>query len=125
MHIWSSCEKKKKKKKSVIWDSILDMGKEYYGPWLCIGDFNMILFQSDKYGGRPYASSSSDAFHSFLNSFGMIDLGFFGNLFTWSNKRRDHHLIKERLDRGITNSQWVHLFPYFFYSTSTCSIFRS
>jgi hypothetical protein len=73
----------------------------------------MILSQSEKYGGRPFASSSNDPFHSFLDSFGIVDLGFTGNPFTWSNKRQNHHLIKERLDRGIANSQWVHLFPHF------------
>jgi hypothetical protein len=29
------------------------------------------------------------------------------------NKRQDDHLIKECLDRGIANPQWVHLFPHF------------
>ena len=43
----------------------------------------------------------------------MVNLGFSGNPFAWSNKCQDHHLIKERLDRGIANSQWVHLFPHF------------
>jgi hypothetical protein len=47
----------------------------------------MILSQSKKYGGRPFFCSSNDPFHSFLDSFGMVDLGFSGNLFTWSNKR--------------------------------------
>jgi hypothetical protein len=87
--------------------------KDYLGPWSCIGDFNIILSQSEKYGGRPFACSSNAPFRSFLDSFGMIDLGFSGNPFTWSNKRQNHHLIKERLDRGIANSQWVHLFPHF------------
>jgi hypothetical protein len=39
----------------MFWDSLLDVGKDYYGPWLCIGDFKMILSQFEKYGGRPYA----------------------------------------------------------------------
>ena len=86
---------------------------DFHGPWLCIGDFNKICSQSDKFGGRPYACSSNDAFHGFLDTYGMIDLGFFGNPYTWSNKRRDHHLIKEHLDRGIVNPHWVHLFPHF------------
>ena len=73
----------------------------------------MILSQSEKYSGQPYACSSNDPFYSFLDSFGMVDLGFFGNPFIWSNKHQDHHLIKERLDRGIANSQWIHLFPHF------------
>ena len=75
-----------KTNKSIFWDSILNERKDYHGPWLCIGDFNMILSQSDKYGGRPFACSSNDPFRSFLDSFGMIDLGFSGNPFTWSNK---------------------------------------
>jgi hypothetical protein len=73
----------------------------------------MILSQSENLGGRPYASSSTDAFHGFLNSCGMIDLRFSSNPFTWSNKRRDHHLIKEHLDRGIATSHWVHLFSHY------------
>jgi ribonuclease HI len=98
---------------SNFWVSILNERKNYLGPWICIGDLNVILSQDEKYGGRPFACSSTDLFRSFLDSFGMIDLGFSGNPFTWSNKRQNHHLIKERLDRGIANSQWVHLFPHF------------
>ncbi|XP_062152043.1 uncharacterized protein LOC133860458 [Alnus glutinosa] len=64
-------------------------------------------------GGLPYASSSTDFFHEFVNSFGMIDLGFIGNPFTWSNHRDGHQLIRQRLDRGMASSQWVHLFPSF------------
>jgi hypothetical protein len=36
---------------------------------------NMILSQSKKYGGRLYTCSLNDPFHSFLDSFGMVDLG--------------------------------------------------
>ena len=73
--------------KYVFWDSLLDVGKDYYGHWMCIGDFNMILSQSEKYGGKPDACSSNDVFHSFMDSFDMIDLGFSGNPYTWYNKR--------------------------------------
>ena len=76
-----------KHNKAKFWDFLLDVGKGYHRPWMCIGDFNTILSQSEKYGGRPYACSSNDAFHGFLDSFGMINLGFGGNPFTWSNKR--------------------------------------
>jgi hypothetical protein len=73
----------------------------------------LIFSQSDKQGGRPYASYSTNASHGFLDSCGMVYLGFSGNPCTWFNKRRDHHLIKECLDRGIANSNWVHLFPHY------------
>ena len=101
------------KNKSGFWDSLLNVGKDFTRPWLCIGDFNMIISQSKKLGGHPYACSSNDPFHYFLDSFGMVDLGFSGNPFTWSNKRQGNHLIKERLDCGLASSQWIHLLPHF------------
>jgi hypothetical protein len=103
-----------KQYKSMFWESLLDEGLGYSGPWMCLGDFNVIMSQTEKFGGRPYACSSNDAFHCFMDSLGMIDLGFSGNPFTWSNKCRGDQLIKEQLDRGIANPKWVHLFPHFF-----------
>jgi len=96
-----------------FWDNMMQLGANFTGPWLCIGNFNMILSQQDKMGGLPYASSSTDYFHDFVNSYGLVDLGFTGNPFTWSNHRNGHNLIRQRLDRGLASSQWVHLFPSF------------
>jgi len=42
----------------------------------------------------------------------MIDLGFTGNPFAWSNHRHGSPLIKEHLDRAIASNQWVHMFPH-------------
>jgi len=97
--------------KPEFWDNMMQLGANLTVPWLCIGDFNMILSQQDKMGGLPYASSSTDSFTGFVNLFGMIDLGFTGNPFTWSNHRDGHQLIRQRLDRGMASSQWIHLFP--------------
>jgi hypothetical protein len=44
---------------------------------LCIGDFNMIVDQSEKFGGRPFACSSAYPFRLFINNNEMVDLGFF------------------------------------------------
>lgn len=41
----------------------------------------------------------------------MVDLGFCGNPYKWFNHRQGFGLIKERLDRSIANSQWIHFFP--------------
>ena len=39
----------------------------------------------------------------------MIDAGFVGNPFTWSNNRQGLENIKERLDRGSASPTWVHM----------------
>jgi hypothetical protein len=80
---------------------------------LCIGNLNFVLDQSEKLGGRPVASSSLCPLKGFIDHFGLVDLGFSGNPFTWSNLRQGNDAIKERLDRGIANISWVHLHPEF------------
>ena len=70
-----------------------------------------MLDQSEKLGGKPVSSSSNCPFRSFINLFGMIDLGFARNPFTWSNNRQGLHIIKERLDRGLASPNWIHLHP--------------
>jgi hypothetical protein len=96
-----------------FWDSFAAIGESFEASWLCIGDFNSILVQSDKQGGRPVAGSSHCPFKRFIDHFGMIDLGFAGNPFTWSNNRQGLENIKERLDRGLASPSWLHLHPEF------------
>lgn len=51
------------------------------------------------------------AFVDFVHSNALVDLGFVGNKFTWSNHRKGRANIRERLDSGLANLDWVHLFP--------------
>jgi hypothetical protein len=83
----------------------------YSDPWICIGDFNAISSSDDKLVGRPFDCFSFNPLNDFMDAFGMVDLGFLGNPFTWSNHRQGFDLIKEQLDRSIVNSQWIHFFP--------------
>ncbi|KAK2652482.1 hypothetical protein Ddye_012359 [Dipteronia dyeriana] len=55
--------------------------------WVCAGDFNEILDDSEKKGGSQHRSSMMDAFRCALDDCGLQDLGFSGPEFTWSNKR--------------------------------------
>jgi hypothetical protein len=73
-----------------------------------------VLDQTEKLGGYPVSSTSNCPFRNFINLFGMIDLGFAGNPYTWSNNRQGMHLIKERLDRGLASPNWIHLHPKYF-----------
>ena len=83
-----------------FWESFSAIGEGFEASWLCIGDFNLVLDQSEKIGGRPVASSFNCAFRKFIDHFGMIDVGFAGNLFTWSNNRKCLENIKEGLIEG-------------------------
>lgn len=50
------------------------------------------------------------AFGEALTDCSLLDMGFNGPPFTWSNKREHHALVRATLDRCVVNSRWLHLF---------------
>ena len=94
--------------KPTFWDSLIVVGEDFVNPWLCIGDFNFVLDQSEKLGGRPITNSSHCSFKGFIDQLGLVDLRFVGNPFTWCNNRQGFATIKERLDKGLASLDWIH-----------------
>lgn len=76
------------------------------------GDFNEILTQNEKWGGRPINPTRSSLFRSCINYCNLIDLGFKGAKYTWTNSRiNSNGLILERLDRCLDNTYLYHTSP--------------
>ncbi|KAL5831728.1 hypothetical protein ACOSQ4_017082 [Xanthoceras sorbifolium] len=78
-----------------------ELGTKRSIPWLCGGNFNEILEDSEKKGGNPRPRFLIKNFRFALDSCGLSDLGFSGPPFTWFNKRDGNHAIMERLDRFV------------------------
>lgn len=70
-----------------FWQDLTSFGSLFDGLWCVAGDFNAILEQKDKIGGRPFASGSVCRFKRFIDDRELIDLSFTGNPFTWNNRR--------------------------------------
>ncbi|XP_041003900.1 uncharacterized protein LOC121249253 [Juglans microcarpa x Juglans regia] len=49
-------------------------------------------------------------FRGALESNELYDVGYVGNLFTWSNRHSDHTFTKERLDRYLMSAKWEGMF---------------
>lgn len=49
---------------NILWDNLRSIATNYLGPWLVWGDFNEILSQGDKWGGRPLNPNRSSRFWS-------------------------------------------------------------
>lgn len=75
------------------------------------GDFNEPLVNSDKYGGRAISINNSQQFKECLNKCNMVDLGFMGPRFIWTNNRDISGLIQERINRFFVTPEWWHLYP--------------
>lgn len=55
-------------------------------PWMVIGDFNKILFQFEKVGGKQRSDVLMSNFRQTMEDCGLYDLGYQDDFFTWSNK---------------------------------------
>ncbi|MQM02367.1 hypothetical protein Taro_035133 [Colocasia esculenta] len=75
-------------------------------PWLMAGDFNCITNLCEKSGGIPASNSSMQDFNDFIMAVGMVDAGYIGSPFTWSNNYTGNASVKARLDRAMFNSSW-------------------
>ncbi|XP_056697424.1 uncharacterized protein [Spinacia oleracea] len=94
-----------------LWRNLRDNLPPPETPWLLAGDLNEVTSQSEKLGGRPYRANQSRDFTNFVDAAGLIDLGFSGCPFTWTNARDGIEMIKEMLDRALANPKLLDLFP--------------
>lgn len=96
----------------MFWENLKNLSSNYKGPWLVAGDFNDILRQEEKFGGRKINRSRSSRFWSCVNFYNLVDLGFKGSRYTWSNHRRNNNrLILDRLDHCFANEEWLVNYP--------------
>lgn len=47
-----------------------------------------------------------------MDAAGLVDIGYSGCPFTWTNARDDLDMIKERLDRALVNARLLETFPH-------------
>ena len=69
-----------------------------------MGDFNAILFVSEKKSKHPPLYKQMEGFGSTLEMCKLIDIGFSGYQLTWNKKRLGESNTKERLDRAVANT---------------------
>ncbi|CAN6584292.1 unnamed protein product [Malus baccata var. baccata] len=105
--IYASTDEKKRREQ---WRNLGNRITKGSDPCLLIGDFNDILCNGEKEGGKQRSMSSMRDFREFVASNELADLGYEGYPFTWRNKR-DSLPIQQRLDRGLASSGWLNFYP--------------
>ncbi|XP_074301200.1 uncharacterized protein LOC141632558 [Silene latifolia] len=92
------------------WELLRELGAQYGGPWVCIGDFNEILFATEMKGGtRPQRQMNN--FREAVDDCGLRDIEFEGYAFTYDNGQSEDDNRQCRLGRALSNDEWAELFP--------------
>jgi hypothetical protein len=89
------------------------------GPWMILGDFNMILHAEDKNNDRLDRNMMA-RFRHFVHEHEMRDLYLHGRLYTWSNERESPTLT--RIDRALVSVDWDLLHPDAFFQALSSSV---
>ncbi|XP_015057525.1 uncharacterized protein LOC107003747 [Solanum pennellii] len=94
-----------------LWEKLLHHASININPWCAVGDYNVISDVEEKLGGLPYNMKKSMDFIAAIEACGLVDIGFSGHKYTWSNKRGITYRIWKRLDRALVNDLWLEKMP--------------
>ncbi|KAL7083946.1 hypothetical protein ACP275_14G193900 [Erythranthe tilingii] len=98
--VYASCSQRSRKD---LWAHLSAMNEVISDPWFMGGDFNATLDVSEKKGGLNDVTRLHD-FQNFVIQSGLLDAGFIGNPFTWSNNQHGTNRVWSQLDRVLVNS---------------------
>ncbi|TYG80510.1 hypothetical protein ES288_D02G221900v1 [Gossypium darwinii] len=98
--------------RSSSWDILRRVGESVREEWVVGGDFNAILNDAEKEGGRKRVRGQMNEFKDVMDDMALVDIKPDSGWFTWVNNRDKGSLIKERLDRFLTSVSVVESFPF-------------
>lgn len=62
-----------------LWQYVRQLGTVIEVPWLLVGDFNQVLSEEDKLGGRAVSWRKTKSLLDTLDACSLLDLGFSGS----------------------------------------------
>lgn len=75
------------------------------------GGLEHVMSSNDKKRGEPYPAWLIDGFNEAVNDANLMDLELTGHQYTWEKGRDTMNWTKIRLDRALTNEDWLNNFP--------------
>ena len=96
----------------LIWNELQIFGRQICQKWVCIGDFNQVLHESDKLTFKDNIMIGNLQLQLVLSALCLIPIDSKGLPFTWMNKRQGDEFVMEKLDRAFANTEWLDHFPH-------------
>ena len=110
-------------KREAVWHKLKSLKCGAHSNWLCIGDFNQVLKQDEKFAFHQGNLVGAPLFQQVIDELQLCDLAASRQRFTWMNNRDDEDFVMERLDRAFASIDWVNSYPL--YSLRNLLIIRS
>ncbi|KAG6467116.1 hypothetical protein ZIOFF_075057 [Zingiber officinale] len=96
--VYAKCTRSER---SLLWESLEELRPEGDRLWLVGGDFNVISSMEEHSAGVLARPGAMEDFNNFIMLAGLVDAGFVGDRYTWTNNR-----VWKRLDRVLLSSSW-------------------
>ncbi|XP_074302786.1 uncharacterized protein LOC141634757 [Silene latifolia] len=93
------------------WQQLRLLATQSNDPWLCVGDYNEVLYSTEMKGGSR-AQWQMNNFRDAADTCGLRDIPFEGYMFTFDNGQAGVNNRQCRLDRAVGTSEWFDLFSY-------------
>ena len=77
-----------------MWDELIGIQQLWEVPWCFIGDFNIVRFPSERFGGSRLTSAMEN-FSEFIEELSLIDLSLEGGSYTWSSGSDQPNIKKQ------------------------------
>ncbi|KAL0447058.1 UNVERIFIED_CONTAM: hypothetical protein Slati_1833700 [Sesamum latifolium] len=101
--VYAKCDKVAR---GAIWDFMRSMSDQTT-PWFIGGDFNSVISVSERSNGVYPSNHSIEEFNEAIFDSGLLDVGFEGSQYTWTD-----HRLWQRLGRVLFASEWIDAFPH-------------
>ncbi|XP_030946004.1 uncharacterized protein LOC115970518 [Quercus lobata] len=98
-------------KRAKSWKLLENLSQRSDLPWICMGDYNEIMYAKEKEGGGARPEGQMRIFREAVNRCQLRDLGYMGSDFTWSRRLGCRGWVRERLDRALVSPNWAAAFP--------------
>ncbi|XP_074296875.1 uncharacterized protein LOC141627532 [Silene latifolia] len=86
-----------------LWRALEQLSGSVDGPWVCMGDFNVVLNSGERKGSIHQNLAEMKEFSDCLDECQLVDHPATGCFYTWSNKAER----MAKLDRAVVNQAWI------------------
>ena len=93
-----------RKRRKEAWQFMRRLSNLSNLPWCIMGDFNDLLYASDKKGINLHPQYLLDGFRNTVEDCHLLELDLSGGRFTWERGRGTEAWVRERLDRAFASA---------------------